>query len=189
MLYKAGMGFKQLPLNIQQEVTAQVEYYKSTGQTPNSERRKAQFALQQQHEQHNQRLQRKNTSSPAVSITGTGYIGMRPPKDIVLALEATKINNETTTICNNDLQLPKSFPITTSSILNDNNNNYNINNFSIPSSGSNGNIPLPPPMPLYSPSLNSNVTINNNSSRKVDISHRPLNRKYVDVFSNPDVLV
>ena len=34
MLYKAGMGFKQLPVNIQQEVTAQVEYYKSTGQTP-----------------------------------------------------------------------------------------------------------------------------------------------------------
>jgi hypothetical protein len=192
VLSSAGMGFKKLPQGVQEEVKAQVEYYKSTGQTPNSERRRANQKAMQQN-----RAQRRNAPSPAaaaavpvLSVAGTGYLGMKPPKDVKLALEATRSQNNTPSvgqrttpplrpsIYETDALLPPTFPKSSQGGI-------------VPGAGGSAFVtPLttalptpvasPPPMPLFSPPLPL--------SRSVSSSSAMPTRKYVDVFSNPDVL-
>ena len=59
-----------MPDTVQQEVTTQVHLYKTTGQTPHSARRKF--------------------KSPAGNLLSPGVVGMHPPKDIVMAVRASK---------------------------------------------------------------------------------------------------
>jgi len=191
------MGFKQLPEGVQEEVKAQVEYYKSTGQTPNSERRRAnQKAIQQN------KAQRRHAASPAataaippISVTGTGYVGMKPPKDVKLALEANRSQNNTPSIANRSIppmhtsiyetesQLPPVFPKTAPGAAG---SAFISPAATAVTSPAPDEVPSPPPLPLFSPMLTPPLPPARSSSGGGGSS--TLTRKYVDVFSNPDVL-